>query len=335
MVDYHDNPDVVLFNISAPIQQILKAKLKGGKIVLRVDGLWWDRISPAFLEIFPAPLRFFLQKTAKIERLRNALTHFANFINENFTGFARILLADHLIYQTQFCKKVHQRYFPNKPYSVILNGAYFRKDIPFIDKNDGVMKLFTIYSDAPAKGMYETLQFVNWLNEEKKIPAKLHVLGFNEKAPKHAPADMLTNFKQSKYVVTYPPFLGFDPEIDRVLSIMHCYLCFSYRDSCPNAVIESMAYGLPVVGIASGGVAEIVGDSGELMEWDDWQDGFFAPGRHEYAVKNIDFEKMHLCLTKVLGNLDHYREKVRQRFVDELDVKICAGKYLQVLKGLE
>jgi glycosyltransferase involved in cell wall biosynthesis len=331
-VDYNDNPDIVLFNISAPIQEIIKTKLKGRKVILRVDGVWCDRISPAFLEIFPQPLRLFLQNAAKIKPLKNAVTEFANFVNENYTAFTRILFADHLIYQSRFSKKVHQRYFPKKPFSVILNGAYFRDDITPIAANDNVIRLFVIYSDAPAKGIYESVQFVRWLNEKKNIPAELHLFGFNGKIPKHAPAEMLDRITHSNYVITYPPFQSFSREADPIFAKMHCYICFSHRDSCPNAVVESMAYGLPVLGITSGGVAEIVGDSGELLEWDDWRDGFFAPFRHEHVIKTIDFETLLSLLMKLVGNLEEYRKKVRQRFANELDVKICADKYLQALK---
>jgi glycosyltransferase involved in cell wall biosynthesis len=331
-VGYHENPEIVLFNISAPIQEIIKAKLRGQKIVLRVDGLWWDRISPAFLEIFPKPLRHMIQKAANFKALKNTVTDIANFMNENYSGFARIFLANHLIYQTYFSKKAHQRYFAKKSCSVILNGSSFRGDLPLQKSDDGVIRLFIIYSDAPAKGVYETLQFIHWLNEKKNLRAELHVLGFNGKTPKHAPNDMLPMLQHSNYVVTYPPFQGFGAESDQIFSRMHCYLCFSYRDPCPNAVVESMAHGLPVVGIASGGVTEIVGNAGELLTWDDWQDGFFAPHRYEHTVKQIDFEGVLELLMKVLGNLDHYRQNVRQRFADELDVKVCAIKYLHSLQ---
>ena len=40
-------PDVVLFNVSAPLIAILRAKLNGTRVVLRIDGLYCDRLSPA------------------------------------------------------------------------------------------------------------------------------------------------------------------------------------------------------------------------------------------------------------------------------------------------
>ncbi|MBL8833947.1 MAG: glycosyltransferase family 4 protein [Rhodospirillales bacterium] len=42
----------------------------------------------------------------------------------------------------------------------------------------------------------------------------------------------------------------------------HIYISTKHNDACPNAVIEAMACGLPVVFSASGGVPELVGDAG-------------------------------------------------------------------------
>src|SRR5436190_13992076 len=50
-------PTVILFNVSASIKKIIKAKWRRQKIVLRIDGLYFDRLSPRFVERFSWPLR--------------------------------------------------------------------------------------------------------------------------------------------------------------------------------------------------------------------------------------------------------------------------------------
>ena len=42
----------VLFNITAPLSEIARAKLAGQRVVLRVDGLYFDRLSEDFLRQF-------------------------------------------------------------------------------------------------------------------------------------------------------------------------------------------------------------------------------------------------------------------------------------------
>lgn len=49
------------------------------------------------------------------------------------------------------------------------------------------------------------------------------------------------------------------PEIYRAA---HVYVSTKHNDACPNAVIEAMACGLPIVFSASGGVPELVGEAG-------------------------------------------------------------------------
>ena len=51
-----ERPDVVLFNVSAPLPAILGAKLRGERVVLRVDGFTGSP-SPRFIAAIPAPLR--------------------------------------------------------------------------------------------------------------------------------------------------------------------------------------------------------------------------------------------------------------------------------------
>lgn len=329
------NPSVILFNISAPVSEIMKAKIRGQKIVLRVDGLWWDRISPEFLEVFRWPARLLIKFFAQFKMTRNKISDIANLLDDNYTGFLRIVLADHIIYQSKFCKLVHQRYFPNKKHSIIGNASRLSPEIISSGYHEPeLVKLCLIYSEAPAKGIYQILQFVKWLNDVKSMSVKLYIVGFNGKLPKYAPDDMLSLITNTEFVETYPAFGDFSHDVTKVLSGAHCCLCFSYRDPCPNALIESMAHHLPVVGIASGGVPEIVRDAGELIDWDDWKDGYFSAHRYEHQIKDIDFEQIYLALTKVLSNLDLYRMKVRQRFIDDLDVNVVAEIYAQVLESI-
>ena len=91
-------PTAILFNVSAPIKEIIRAKIRGQKVVLRVDGLYSDSLSPEFLSTFKWPLRLFFSIGLKYKRTHNFLAFWANFLSQNYGGFLRILLADLLIY---------------------------------------------------------------------------------------------------------------------------------------------------------------------------------------------------------------------------------------------
>ena len=48
-VPLNERPAAVLFNVSASLKAIARAKWRRQKVLLRIDGLYFDRLSPAFL----------------------------------------------------------------------------------------------------------------------------------------------------------------------------------------------------------------------------------------------------------------------------------------------
>ena len=159
-------------------------------------------------------------------------------------------------------------------------------------------------------------------------------MSYTGKLPDVAPKDMKFYIENTAYIKTLPWFQEFDEEIANELASAVCYICFSDRDPCPNSVIESMAHGLPVVGIASGGIPDIVGDAGELLPGNDFDDGLFSAHRWEYDFSKIDFNLVYDALQKVLDDQDKYTGRVRRRFLEELDITVTAERYAVVLRNL-
>lgn len=334
-VPLEQRPQVVLFNISAPWREVVKAKWRGQKVVVRVDGLYFDRLSHAFTARFRWPLRVLFRLGLKYRSLHDPLAHLANMLDQNYGGFFRIVFADHVIYQSHFSHAVHQSYFPRKPSSIIVNGSRFRTAGVARQRQGGSdIRLAAIFDDwKPAKRMYEIVQFVHWLNEEKGIGATLCMLGYTGKVPDSAPSNMKAMIEASPFIKTLPRFNEFQGEVSTALQTADCYISFSFRDPCPNAVIESMAHGLPVVGIASGGIPDIVGNAGRLVDsGDDFATGFFTAHRLEYDFPPIDFEQVYAALQDILQNRDAYRDKVQRRFAEQLDIDVVAERYAAVLR---
>lgn len=335
-VSLEHRPRVVLFNISAPWREVLKAKWRGQKVVVRVDGLYFDRLSSALISRFKWPLRMLFSLGLKYRSLHDPLAHLANMLDQNYAGFFRIALADHVIYQSHFSHALHQSYFPRKPYNIIVNGSRFRVE-PMEKKSEGrkEFRLVTIFDDyRPAKRMYEILHFMRWLNEKKGVRAKLCILGYTGKVPGSAPSDMKALIEESSLISTLPRFKEFRGEISNALFNADCYISFSYRDACPNVVVESMAHGLPVVGVASGGVPDIVGNAGRLVPSDDFATGLFSANRLEYDFPTIDFEKVYAALLEVLQDRETYRARVQRRFTEQLEIDLVAENYATVLRKI-
>lgn len=327
-------PAAVLFNVSAPWREILRAKWRSQKIVLRVDGLYSDRIGEAFLKSMPKPVALLLRLAARWPLLREATADVANFLDSNYSAFFRIWLADWIVYQSQYSREVHRRYFGRKRHAVIVNGSNYVADAhPASEAAEArEIRLVTIYDEwRPSKRTDEVVRFVAWLVEQRKVPATLTVLGYTGRLPESAPAATRELIENRPFVRTLPRFSTLDGATAQALREADCYVCFSYRDSCPNAVVESMAHGLPVLGVASGGLPDIVGDAGRLLPANDFAGGFFAAQRFESEFPALDFDALHALLMEIVAAPSEYRARVRRRFDNDLGMAVVASRYAAVM----
>lgn len=331
-----ERPAAVLFNVSAPIGEIIKAKGRGQKILLRIDGMYFDRLSAPFVASFRWPLRTMFAIGRRWRAAHDPLAFVANLLDKNYGSFARILLADHLIYQSDFSQQVHARYFPDKPYDIVVNGSIYRgSKRPTRDAAKGRdIRLVTTYDDwKPAKRVHDVLAFVKWAREIKGVPLQLTVLGYSGRVPAAAPSDMRDLLEMAPYIVTLPRFQKYDGAVRDALFAADLYITFTHRDPCPNTVVEAMAHGLPVVGIASGGMPDIVRDAGILVPVDD-AEPFYTSFRHEGDFPRIDFEKVLEAVLMVSSQRDAFETRVARRFATDLGIEIVAEQYATALRAL-
>lgn len=330
-------PTVVLFNVSAPWQLILKTKLNRQKIVLRVDGLYFDRLCPAFLAGFKWPLRPILALGLRFVWTHDFFATVANLCNQNYGAFFRILFADWLIYQSEFSHKVHQRYFPGKPFTVIVNGSVWKTSgqVLATQRTTKAVRLVTIYDEwKPAKRMIDIVSFVKWANENKSVAIQLAIIGYTGRLPTGSPSGIKEIIETAPYIQTFPRFKGFSSELSKVFFESDLYLSLSYRDPCPNVVIEAMAHGLPVVGIGSGGMPDIVRQAGILTPANDFANGYFSAHRWEYAFPAIDFDAILEAIGTVIDNYEYFKAQVQDRFLNQLGIDVVAEKYACLLRQL-
>lgn len=331
-------PSVILFNASAPFLELLKAKFRGQKIVLRIDGLYFDKLSKPFLSSFYLPFRLFFSIGIKLRFTHDFFAFWANFLKDNYTGFLKIIFADYIIYQSLFSKNVHEKFFKRKKSTIILNGTEFLTSglNNELYRSNNIIKLITIYDGwRPSKRINELVRFVEWANKiqtEERI--ELTILGYNGKPAEYFNENEVEILNTSPFIKTVPKFNDFDNIIISHLLESHIYITFSFRDSCPNAVIESMAFGLPVIATTSGGLPDIVGDAGILVEISDFTDGYYSAHRFECDFPSINYSEVIKSIKIITKNPKLYRSNVERRFAEELHIKVIAEKYRKVLVDL-
>jgi len=171
--------------------------------------------------------------------------------------------ADYVFWQSEFCRRASNLFLGsrNGPGEILYNAVDTKRfvpreaplDGPVIFLMTGKMDLHLYYrvenallgfAAAVASGLDARLHLAGWMAPMAEMRARTSVarLGIAERVV------FLGRYTQSEA-----------PEIYRGA---HVYVSTKHNDACPNAVIEAMACGLPIVYSASGGVPELVGDAG-------------------------------------------------------------------------
>jgi len=316
--------EIILFNISAPLLKIVRSRILGRKIVLRVDGLYHDEISEEFMTTFKWPTRYIIKLLNRFTNEKG--THIANLINGNYAHFVKILLADYLIYQSEYSKLVHSCYFTNKPNKVVLNGARY-KGHPRSYTEDEPVRLCTIFGGfRVSKRTEDMIRFVDWAKEIMKI--ELTIIGYP--IGKNSITGLSSNVQRiaqnSPAIKLVPPFDEFTNQIEKIFEDSHIYLTFTMYDPCPNAVIEGLSFGLPVLGLKSGGLPEIVGNAGVLIDISD-SNTFFKSFRFGNSLPQIDYHLVKDGIYEIMSNYNYYQVKVKERFEEELEISEVCKRY--------
>ena len=111
------------------------------------------------------------------------------------------------------------------------------------------------------------------------------------------------------------------PEIDRSA---HLFYASDIHPACPNAVIEALACGLPVVSFDTGALPELVnGDAGHLVPY----------GGDAWRLDPPDMGALAQAGIEILGNLERFRRGARARAEFAFGLEPMVDAYLKVLLG--
>jgi glycosyltransferase involved in cell wall biosynthesis len=302
-VDSIDDPRcqaVLVIGGTRDLATLFKAKSKGLRIVQRLNGMNWIHRK------MKVPAGYF----------------FRCEVNNLLLRFIRGNMANHVVYQSQFASKWWQTVFgPTRvPSSVVYNGVdltEFSPQGPEIPPGDHYRLLMI---EAQIGGGYESgldtaVKMTQLLNQKMDKPVRLIVAG--------NVWDHIKTYwsRQSGGMVDW---VGIVPN-DQIASLdRSAHLLFSadLNAACPNAVIEALACGLPVLAYATGSLPEIItGNAGQVVPY----------GSNYWNLEKPDIQSLAKAGVELLTRQEEYRKPARRKAEESFGLDRMVDHYLAAL----
>ncbi|OQX62309.1 MAG: hypothetical protein B5M51_06320 [Anaerolinea sp. 4484_236] len=303
-----DDPRVDLILLLAGTRNLpglWRARQRGIPIVQRLDGINW------------------------VQRVR--WTGFRYHLRAEYgnaaLAFIRRFLADKIVYQSEFTHQWWEDWYGETrvPHTVIHNAVDLdvyspseQNALAAVSGGDNAKKYRLLLVEGSLAGGLDA--GLRWGVELAEKLADIHatellIVGRVEESRK---ADILASAKvEIKFLGILPR--EEIPEIDRSA---HLYFSAEINPPCPNAVIEALACGTPVVGFDTGSLAELVPPTaGKTVPY----------GGDQWKLEQPDISALTKAALEILTNLPKYRAGARQHAKENLGLEQMIEKYLAFL----
>ncbi len=185
--------------------------------------------------------------------------------------------ADYIFYQSAFCQDCAQRFLGESgtPSEIAFNCVDMMQFRPAEPVDTRVCQLLAAGSHHESYRVLSVLDTVAEL-KRRKFPVMLQLAGrLVWPGAEEEVAKALRDLDIAELVRRVPAYRQEDAPA--IYQAAHILLHPKYKDPCPTVPIEAMACGVPVIGSASGGMPELVGDdAGLLLEMpESWEKNYW------------------------------------------------------------
>ncbi len=284
------------------LEQLWRFKRRGVRIVQRLDGLNWVH-----------------------QRRKTGLKHYLRSEWGNWLlATIRRSFADRVVYQSNFVRQWwHTRYGTARSASrVIYNGVDLNIFSPLGPEQppENHIRLLVVegqFGGGNDQGLWNALRLAHEIQVLAQRPVELVVAG---KAPQSLQQALQ---KAAEIRLTWTGVLPREdiPALDRTA---HAFFSAEINAPCPNAVIEALACGLPVLAFAAGALPELVTDEA----------GVLAPyGGDTWKLDPAQVRPLAQSALDVLNEQPRFRAGARARAEAAFGLDIMVEQYLNVLLG--
>jgi glycosyltransferase involved in cell wall biosynthesis len=200
--------------------------------------------------------------------------------------------ADHVLYQSEFCKATADRFLgaPQAGWEVLPNAVDTSEFTPAPEPPAGAPVLLLAGDQFQPYRLGTALRTIALLSDVRLLVTGTLV------EDGHVLAEQLGVHDRVLFTGRYA-----QRDAPAVYRRAHVLLHPKVNDPCPNVVLEALACGLPVVHSESGGTPELVGEAGVGVGSDTtWEEDVPPPP-----------ELLAAAVEHVLGALDDYRVRAR------------------------
>lgn len=302
-VTHHPNEASDAILVIAGTKNLLplwRAHRRGVRIAQRLDGINW------------------------VHRKRHTgLRHFVRAeYGDLVLSFIRSRIATHIIYQSEFSHGWWDDWYgkTRAPFSVVHNGVDLSEYRPEGPGRPPADRCCLLVVEGNLGGGYDmglanAIQLAETLAEKHGFPMELMVVG--KISAEHQAAVQ----SSSKILIHWAGQVPHDqiPQIDRSA---HLLFSADLNPACPNAVIEALACGLPVVAFDTGALKELLlGKSGRLVPY----------GGDPWKLEQPDIAALAEAAADILRDQAHFRKAARAQAENTLGLEKMMDGYLKAL----